>query len=140
MAKDSSKISIFSLLNDEGIKVLSDCLKTTFLRMGINVDFKISEKEIYDGSLLITATSTTFNTMPVMFRNVRVVCDGKLKKDEQGAYDLNMSCDYRYDLFDGGCNGNRIGLAHFRIFEGMDGKHRVIHQRFGFCAETRRID
>ena len=140
MTKDSSKISIFSLLNDEGIKALSDCLKTTFLHMGINVNFEIREKEIYDGSLLITATSTTFNTMPVMFRDVRVVCDGKLRKNEQGAYDLDMSCYYHYNLFDGGCNGSRVGLAHFRIFERMDGKGKAINQRFEFCTEVRRID
>lgn len=139
MTKDNKKISIFSLLNDEGIKALSDCLKTTFLHMGINVDFEISEKEIYDGSLLITATSTTFNTMPVMFRDVRVVCDGKLNNKE-GVYNLDMSCYYHYNLFDGGCNGSRIGLAHFCIFEGADGKGKALNQRFEFCTEVRRID
>lgn len=141
MTKDNIKISIFSLLNDEGIKALSDCLKTTFLHMGINVDFEISEKEIYDGSLLITATSTTFNTTPVIFRDVCIVCRGMLRKDDENdTYILDMSCDYNYNLFGGGSNGSEIGVAHFRIFKGMDGKCRAINQRFEFCTEVRRID
>lgn len=141
MTKDSSKISIFSLLNNEGIKVLSDCLKTTFLHMGINADFEISEKEIYDGSLLIKAISTPFNTMPVMFREVRVECEGRLRKNEEnGSYEMDMSCYYRYCLFDGGSNGSKIGVAHFCIFKGMDGKCRAINQYFEFGTVIRRID
>ena len=141
MAKDSSKFSIFSLLNDEGIKVLSDFLKTTFLRMGINVDFEISEKEIYDGSLLITATSTTFNTTPVIFHDVRIVCRGMLRKDEENdSYHLDMSCDYNYNLFGGGSNGSEFGVVHFNIFKGADGKCRAINARLEFGAEIRRID
>ena len=138
MKKDN--ISIFSLLDDEGIKTLCDCLKSTFLRMGIvKVDFEISEKEIYDGSLLIKAISTPFNTTPVMFREVRVECEGRLHKCEKDDwYELDMSCDYNYNLFRGGSNGSTFGMVHFHIFKGKE--CRAIYVRFEFDAETRRID
>lgn len=141
MEKANNRVSIFSLLNENGIKVMCDSLKTTFLRMGVNVDFEISEKMIYDGSLLIKAISTPFNTMPVMFREVRVECEGRLHKNEEnGSYEMDMRCYYRYCLFDGGTNGCNIGTAHFTI-RGCDEKKDKswvsIIEQFEFFAEHR---
>lgn len=144
MEKKNNRVSIFSLLNEGSIKDMCKSLKTTFLRMGVNVDFEISEKIIYDGSLLIKAISTPFNTMPVMFREVRVECEGRLRKNEEnGSYEMDMSCYYRYCLFDGGTNGCNVGIAHFTI-RGCDEKKengRVsIVEQFEFLAEHRTSD
>lgn len=141
MTKDSSNISIFSLLKkDEDIKALCRIFKSVFSRLGVNTDFEISEKKIYDGSLLVTVTSTTFNTTPVIFHDVRIVCEGKLRKNEEkGTYELNMGCDYRYNLFTGGSNGCRIGTMNLTIWEIIP-DCMCIAERFIFNDERVRIE
>lgn len=144
MENKNNRVSIFSLLNESSIKDMCDSLKTTFLRMGVNVDFEISEKMIYDGSLLIKAISTPFNTIPVMFREVRVECEGRLRKNEENSsYEMDMSCYYRYSLFNGSTNGCDIGIAHITIRGCDENKDKgvvSITERFEFYAEYRASD
>ena len=115
MSKDSSNVSIYSFLDAESIKGMQESLTDAFLRLGVNVAFEISEKKIYDGSLLIKAISTTFNTVPALFHDIHVECSGVLQYDsEHDVYDVCMSCEYRYNLFcNGGSNASRIGDATF---------------------------
>lgn len=115
MSKDSSNVSIYNLLDAESIKGMRESLTDAFLRLGINVAFEMSEKKIYDGSLLIKATSTTFNTVPALFHDIHIECSGALQYDsEHDVYNVCMNCEYKYNLFcNGGRNAARIGDATF---------------------------
>ena len=111
-------ISICDVLNEDGIRKLKTSLKNILCAMGIHVEnVFITEKRIYDGRLLVEVKTTEFQTVPTMFKSVRVEGEGLIKEDDK-VFRLPLSLSFMWDCWDGGRNGVDLGLCRFIICKG----------------------
>ena len=86
--------------------------------MGIHVkEVFITEKRIYDGRLLVEVKTTEFQTVPTMFKSVRVEGEGLINEDDK-VFRLPLSLSFMWDCWDGGRNGVDLGLCRFTIYKG----------------------
>lgn len=110
-------ISICDVLNEDGITKLKTSLKNILCAMGVHVkEIFITEKRIYDGRLLVEVKTSEFQTVPTMFKSVRVKGEGFIKEDKK-VFRLPLSLSFMLDCWDGGRNGVDIGLCRFTIYK-----------------------
>lgn len=110
-------ISISDVLNEDGIAKLKTSLKNILCAIGVHVEnVFITEKRIYDGRLLVEVKTTEFQTVPTMFKYVRVEGEGFIKEDDK-VFRLPLSLSFMWDCWDGGRNGVDLGLCRFTIYK-----------------------
>jgi len=98
---------------------IQDCLK----KLGIHTSVEISSRETKPyGKIWVNVKSDTFNTSPVMFKNVWIDGCGIVEKDEEydGTYNLTIALHYRWETFSGGYNGTELATVTFRMCDNDD--------------------
>jgi len=98
-----------------------NAIKDKLLKLGVKVDNVLIDKFISpnNGKEYIRITTSTFNTIPTIYKSICVKGSGCLAevKDHPNVYDLCITIDYRFEYFGGGSNGVTIGTFHFRVFQ-----------------------
>lgn len=116
---------LFNEITPKNVEFIERCIETILLRLNVKTRVKLSART-YRGEETIIVDSSDITTSPMMFKRIRVIGEGRINHDEEHpkCYDLNIGLDYRYDLFDGGSNGTRIGTAMLRIIQ--DGTYQSV--------------
>lgn len=111
-------INPYDVINTSGIEIMKKSLKIIVSRLGINVDFDLSKKKIYDGRFMVSVRSTAFQTMPVIYKTICIEGSGLLVRDtdKENILYLNIPLSYHFDYFGGGTNGVNLGVCKFIIF------------------------
>ena len=111
-------ISLYDVIDVSDVEGIKKSLKIMTSRLGINVDFYLNEKEIYDGRLVVSVKSTEFQTMPVIYKSIHIEGSGFLVRDndKEDVLHLSIPLSYHFDYFNGGTNGVDIGVCKFVIF------------------------
>ena len=122
----------FNEITAENVKLMELAFKDMLAHIGVNVDVKVFGNLIYNGNELVCMESTTFNTVPAMYRGIKV--DGStLIYEDDGAgndtmkrYDLRFHLNYCLDYWKGGENGVELGEVHFMVvINKTDGTQRL---------------
>lgn len=111
-------ISLYDVIEASDVEGIEKSLKIIVSRLGINVDFYLNEKKIYDGRLMVSVKSTEFQTMPVIYKSINIEGSGFVVRDtdKQDTLHLSIPLSYHFDYFSGGTNGVDIGVCKFVIF------------------------
>ena len=107
----------FSDLTNEMQQTIMDAVHDNLLRLGINVDVKLSSKIIYDGREMISVETSAFNTTPVIYKAIKVKGYGFIEESERkdGTFLLPLALCYDFTYFNGANNGVDIGEMSFFI-------------------------
>ena len=62
----------FNEIKAENVKLMELAFKDMLSHIGVNVDVKVFGNLIYNGNELVCMESTTFNTVPAMYRGIKV--------------------------------------------------------------------
>lgn len=111
----------FKDIEPNNIKVMESAIKNMLARVGVcNVDVKISSINIYDGREMAVVETSTFNTIPAIYRGIKVDGSTFIEKDDEndGNYHLRFHLNYRFDYWKGGENGVELGDVWFIIANG----------------------
>ena len=114
-------------LTNEMLLEIIDATKNSLLKLCIpDVDIKLEIKKDRLGKEYIKLLSSTFNSVPVIYKSIRISGIGGLTPvpDHEGVYDLKINIEYTFKYFNNGENGVDIGTLHFRTFE-KNGPTRV---------------
>ena len=111
-------ISLYDVIESSDVEGIEKTLKIIVSRLGLNVDFYLNEKEIYDGRLMVSVKSTEFQTMPVIYKSIHIEGSGFVIRDtdKEGVLHLSIPLSYHFNYFNGGTNGVDIGVCKFLIF------------------------
>lgn len=111
-------INLFEVLDKEEIKKIEKSLAICLIRLGVNVEVSLSESKTYDGRPLVKVKTTEFQSIPVIYKSIRIEGYGILKKDEKGdnVFRLRLPLSYYFNYFGGGSNGVDLGVCSFTIF------------------------
>ena len=95
----------FNEITAENIKLMELAFKDMLAHIGVNVDVKVFGNLIYNGNELVCMESTTFNTVPAMYRGIKVdgstliYEDDGAENDTMKRYDLRFHLNYRFVLW-----------------------------------------
>ena len=122
----------FNEITAENIKLMELAFKDMLAHIGVNVDVKVFGNLIYNGNELVCMESATFNTVPAMYRGIKVdgstliYEDDGAENDTMKRYDLRFHLNYRFDYWKGGENGVELGEVHFMlVINKTDGTQRL---------------
>lgn len=107
-------------MENVNINVLNYIVKDINLsvaRLGINTQLSLVEKESYVKTQYWEIDSTPFQTMPMIFKDIKLKGDVYILEDgkKEGVVKITVRLDYRYHCFDGGSNGHQLGLITYEI-------------------------
>ena len=111
----------FNEITAENVKLMELAFKDMLAHIGVNVDVKVFGNLIYNGNELVCMESTTFNTVPAMYRCIKVdgstliYEDDGAENDTMKRYDLRFHLNYRFDYWKGDENGVELGEVHFML-------------------------
>lgn len=105
-------------LNEKVVNYIIKDVETTINRLGINATLFIRKDENYRGEPFEKVVSTSFQTMPVLFKEIHIEGDFYLR-DMPGMPDdyieVCFNFHYRYRTFDGGMNGHELGKVIYKV-------------------------
>lgn len=89
-------------------------------RLGINTRLLVVEKKDYKNNPYLVFESTPFQTTPMMFKEIKLEGNIYIREDEtdDGFIYVIVDLDYRYNFFDGGSNGHKLGMCKYKICRG----------------------
>lgn len=105
---------------EEMCNEIIDIIKTQLLKKGINVDVALKVRKGKNGDIeCISAVSSTFQTTPVIYKEIKVTGSAKFVAVEghEGVFDLDFYLDYRFEYFSKAYNGVKLGVIRLRYFE-----------------------
>lgn len=111
--------------NNNVLEYIISEINQSVARLGINTTLSISEDKDYAGKEYLKVTSTPFQTMPVLFKEIKL--KGKISLFEKdNDVKIIVGLEYRYQTFDSGSNGHTLGTFIFvtskEFWENYDGK------------------
>lgn len=97
--------------------ILND-IEFTISRLGISATLSLEERENYKHQKYEVLVSSSFQTMPVLFKKIHIEGDITVK-DKEGAPDYYLQvrvslCNY-YTLLNGGSNGSELGCIVYEV-------------------------
>lgn len=99
---------------------IAETIKTQLLKKGIDVDITIKVRKDKNGNIeCISAVSSTFQTTPVIYKEIKVSGSAKFVAVDghEGVFDLDFYLDYRFEYFSKAYNGVKLGVIRLRYFE-----------------------
>ena len=85
-------------------------------RLGINTQFAVVEKKDYKGESYLAIESTSFQTMPMIFKRINLIGGiGVQDKGDDENIIVAVRLDYKYQTFDDGSNGHRLGEVRYEV-------------------------
>ena len=91
-------------------------------------DVEITMDKTYSGKDYVKIASTFFQTIPALFKNVRITGYAEPYVDEKGNIRLIFYFSYKWENYSGGTNGTDLGLMIFEIKNG----HICVKQPFTY--------
>ena len=106
------------ILSKQVLDYIINDVETTIHRLGINAQLSIEVEKDYRGNEYEKLVSTSFQTMPMLFKDIRL--DGNIAiRDKVDAPDdfleVYVKLDYYYHTFDNGSNGHTLGSIVFEV-------------------------
>ena len=116
------------ILNKEIVNYIINDVELTIKRLGINVQLSIEQCEDYNHDKFDKIVSTSFQTMPMLFKEIHI--EGNInvitKETEEDYCKVVINLDVRYTHFDGGTNGHELGKIMYVVdksYNGTDTKY-----------------
>lgn len=99
------------ILNKEIVNYIINDVELTIKRLGINVQLSIEQCEDYNHEKFDKLISTSFQTMPMLFKEIHIEGDINVIANgtEEDYCKVIINLDVRYTYFDGGTNGYNLG-------------------------------
>lgn len=91
-------------------------------------DVEIAMDKTYSGKDYVKIASTFFQTIPALFKNLRITGYAEPYVDEKGNIRLMFHFSYRWENYSLGTNGTDLGLMIFEIKNG----HICVKQPFTY--------
>lgn len=105
-------------LNKKVVNYIIEDVESTINRLGINAILFIRKDENYRGESFEKVISTSFQTTPVLFKEIHIEGDFYLR-DIPGASDdyieVCFNLHYHYSMFDGGIGGHKLGKVIYQV-------------------------
>lgn len=116
------------ILNKEIVNYIINDVELTIKRLGINVQLSIEQCEDYNHEKFDKLISTSFQTMPMLFKEIHIEGDVNVitKETEEDYCKVIINLDVRYTHFDGGTNGHELGNIMYvadKSYNGTDTKY-----------------
>ena len=116
------------ILNKEIVNYIINDVELTIKRLGINVQLSIEQCEDYNHDKFDKIVSTSFQTMPMLFKEIHIEGDINVitKETEEDYCKVIINLDVRYTHFDGGTNGHNLGKIMYladKSYKGRNTKH-----------------
>lgn len=120
------------VLNKEIVNYIISDIELTLQRLGINVQLSIEQCEDYKHEKFDKLISTSFQTMPMLFKEIHIEGNINVIEDEKDKdiCKVIINLDVRYTHFNGGTNGYELGKIMYvadKSYNGTDTKHINIH-------------
>lgn len=109
---------ITEVLSKQVLDYIINDVETTIHRLGINAQLSIKVEKDYRGNDYEKLVSTSFQTMPVLFKEIHL--EGTISvRDKQDEPDdflkVCINIEYRYTNFGGGSNGHILGSIAYEV-------------------------
>ena len=116
------------ILNKESVNYIINDVELTIKRLGINVQLSIEQCEDYNHDKFDKIVSTSFQTMPMLFKEIHIEGDINVitRETEEDYCKVVINLDVRYTHFDGGTNGHNLGKIIYladKSYKGRNTKH-----------------
>ena len=116
------------ILNKEIVNYIINDVELTIKRLGINVQLSIEQCEDYNHDKFDKIVSTSFQTMPMLFKEIHIEGDINVitRETEEDYCKVVINLDVRYTHFDGGTNGHNLGKIIYladKSYKGRNTKH-----------------
>ena len=116
------------ILNKEIVNYIICDVELTIKRLGINVQLSIEQCEDYNHDKFDKIVSTSFQTMPMLFKEIHIEGDINVitRETEEDYCKVVINLDVRYTHFDGGTNGHNLGKIMYladKSYKGRNTKH-----------------
>lgn len=107
-------------MENVNMKVLDYIVKEVNLsvsRLGINTQLQLVEKKDCKDNPYLAIDSTPFQTTPMIFKSIKL--DGNITfiptNADEGKVIIAVGLSYRYQTFDDGSNGHKLGTFIFNV-------------------------
>ena len=116
------------ILNKEIVNYIINDVELTIKRLGINVQLSIEQCEDYNHDKFDKIVSTSFQTMPMLFKEIHIEGDINVitRETEEDNCKVIINLDVRYTHFDGGTNGHNLGKIMYladKSYKSRNTKH-----------------
>lgn len=112
---------ITDLVNEAALKYILEDIELTCRRLGISAKFSINTEVDYKGEPFATIESTSFQTMPMLFKDIHI--EGTVRaKSCTGCVQVVFNLEYRVQTFENGYNGFSLGRMIYEIDNGFNGR------------------
>lgn len=106
------------ILSKQVLDYIINDVEITIHRLGINAQLSIKVEKDYRGNEYEKLVSTSFQTMPMLFKEIHL--EGSIAiRDKVDAPDdfleVHVNLDYYYHTFDNGNNGHTLGRIVFEV-------------------------
>lgn len=111
---------------EEMLNTIAENAKERLMRLGINAEVKVEVKNNRRNEAHVELTTSSFNTMPVIYKSITVDGSASLESVDgrDDVYDLVFWLSYRFETFTGGFNGTTLGKLKFRV---LDNSYDKLH-------------
>lgn len=127
------------ILSKQVLNYIVNDVETTIHRLGINAQLSIEVKKDYRGNEYETLVSTEFQTMPMLFKYIRLECDVLVRDDDDAPDDfleVLINLDYRYHTFDNRSNWHTLGRIIFEVNKQNNEKMKESGKESKFISHT----
>lgn len=130
-------------LNKKVLNYIIKDVELTINRLGINATLFIRKDENYRGDAFEKLVSTSFQTMPVLFREIHIEADCYIR-DMPGQPDdfmeVTLNLRYYYRTFDGGTNGHNLGRVIYKVDKHYNEKGNDTKYMSMYVLKTQSIE
>lgn len=114
-------MKIKDLVNEAALEYILKDIEITCRRLGINAKFSINTEDDYKGEPFTTIQSTSFQTMPMLFRDIHI--EGTVRaKSCTGCVQVVFNLEYRVTTFENGYNGFSLGRMIYEVDNGFSAR------------------
>ena len=113
---------------EEMLNQISSDAKERLMLLGINAEVKVEVKFNRRNEAHVELTTSSFNTMPVIYKSITVDGSASLESVDgrDDLSDLVFWLSYRFETFTGGFNGTPLGKLNFRVLDNSYDKVRCL--------------
>ncbi len=112
-------------LNKNVLDYIIKDVELTINRLGINATLYIRQDKDYKGNAFEKLVSTSFQTMPMLFKEIHIEADYNIRdmaEKPDSFMEVTLNLDYYYRTFDGGTNGHNLGRVIYEVDKGYNKK------------------
>lgn len=106
------------ILSKQVLDYIINDVETTIHRLGINAQLSVEVEKDYRGNEYETLVSTDFQTMPMLFKDIRLEGNILVREDVDAPDDfleVYIDLDYHYHTFGNCNNGHTLGRIVFEV-------------------------